>query len=144
MPSIRHFLQITALVGSCQIGLCHADLAVIVAAKSAIGPMTKHQVIALFMGTAKPVPGAPVVFTILESHGPVREAFLGHVLEKSDAEARAIWSKQTFAGAGNGPREVSDPDEAKRVVATNPNVVGVIDKSAVDNSVKVIYLHNTH
>ena len=51
---------------------------------------------------------------------------------------KAIWSRIVFTGKGQPPTEVPDSSAVKKAVAAQPNVVGYIDKSAVDASVKVV------
>lgn len=61
------------------------------------------------------------------------------MLEKTDSQARATWSRLVFTGTGNAPKELKDAAETKQLVANNPNIVGVIDKASLDASVKVIF-----
>jgi len=60
------------------------------------------------------------------------------VLKKSDHQLKAYWSKLIFTGKGNPPQEAADDAATKSLVASNPSMIGYIDDSAVDNSVKVI------
>ncbi len=51
---------------------------------------------------------------------------------------QAIWSKIVFTGKGKPPKECKSSVEVKKVVSENVNAIGYIEKSAVDDSVKVI------
>jgi ABC-type phosphate transport system substrate-binding protein len=56
------------------------------------------------------------------------------------AQVKAIWSKILFTGRGVPPKQLLDSDAVKKAVAANPRAVGYIEKSAVDDSVKVVPL----
>lgn len=64
-------------------------------------------------------------------------AFNDAVLKKSASQLKAYWSKLVFTGKGTPPKEISSDAEMLQLVATNPSVVGYIDASKVDASVKV-------
>jgi ABC-type phosphate transport system substrate-binding protein len=53
------------------------------------------------------------------------------------AQVKAIWSRILFTGRGLPPKQLPDSEAVKKAVAANTNVVGYIEKSAVDASVKV-------
>jgi ABC-type phosphate transport system substrate-binding protein len=117
-----------------------ADVAVVVGAKSPVGNLTKEQVTALYLGKIKAFPGGGgTALTSVIGSGPTHDEFLANVLEKTDAQARATWSRLVFTGTGNAPKELKDSAETKQLLANNPNLIGVIDKGAVDSSVKVVF-----
>jgi len=116
-----------------------ADVAIVVGAKSPVGNLTKEQVTALYLGKAKAFPGGGTALTSIIGSGPTHDEFLANVLEKTDAQARATWSRLVFTGTGNAPKELKDSAETKQLLANNPNLIGVIDKGAVDSSVKVVF-----
>ncbi|MBI5925150.1 MAG: phosphate ABC transporter substrate-binding protein [Aquabacterium sp.] len=116
-----------------------ADVVVVASAKSDVSTLTQKQVTDLFLGKIRAFPnGNPAITAIIES-GPLRDEFLSMVLDKTDSQARSTWSRLVFTGTGNAPKEVKDSTETKKLIAHNPNIVGVIDKSALDASVKVIF-----
>ena len=69
---------------------------------------------------------------------PVRAEFYKKVLEKEPSQVKAIWSKIVFSGKGKAPKEYKSSAEVKKVVSENPNAIGYIEKSAADDSVKVV------
>lgn len=116
-----------------------ADVVVVVGARSAVGSLTKTQISDLYMGRSKDFPNGDVALTTMISNSPSKDEFLLKVLGKTDSQARSVWARLTFTGAGSGPRELSDANEFKKLAASNPNVIGFIDKSALDAQVKVVF-----
>ena len=49
-----------------------------------------------------------------------------------------MWSKLVFTGKATPPKEYAGNAEVKKAAATDPKAIGYIDKSAVDDTVKVI------
>jgi hypothetical protein len=49
----------------------------------------------------------------------------------------SLWSKLVFTGKATPPKEYANSAEVKKAVA-DPKAIGYIDKSAVDDTVKVI------
>ena len=127
------------LACACIAANSQADVVVIAGATSSVGTLTKEQVAQIYLGKVKSYPGGGAAVTAITGNGPIRDEFLSSVLEKTDSQARATWSRLVFTGTGNAPKELKDAAETKQLVAANPNIVGVIDKASVDKSVKVIF-----
>ncbi|KQV91158.1 hypothetical protein ASD15_03665 [Massilia sp. Root351] len=68
----------------------------------------------------------------------IRNDFYQKVAEKDAAQVKAIWSKLVFTGKATPPKEYKGNAEVKKAVADDPKAIGYIDKSAVDDTVKVI------
>ena len=96
-------------------------------------PLTKAQIVNLYLGRAK-----DLKLLDLPEDSPAREVFYRKAVERDQAQMKAIWSRIVFTGKGQPPTEVPDSSAVKKAVAAQPNVVGYIDKSAVDASVKVV------
>jgi ABC-type phosphate transport system substrate-binding protein len=69
---------------------------------------------------------------------PIRAEFYHKVADKDPAQVKAIWSKLVFTGKATPPKEFANSAEVKKAVAADPKAIGYIDKSAVDDTVKVI------
>jgi ABC-type phosphate transport system substrate-binding protein len=68
----------------------------------------------------------------------IRNDFYQKIAEKDAAQVKAIWSKLVFTGKATAPKEMKSNAEVKKAVAADPKAIGYIDKSAVDDTVKVI------
>ena len=67
-----------------------------------------------------------------------REQFYAQVTGKTPALLKAHWSKMVFTGRGQPPREADDGASVRRMVADNPSMIGYIDRSALDASVRPV------
>jgi len=84
--------------------------------------------------------GKSAMFTPIDqaegSH--IRNDFYQKIADKDAAQVKAIWSKLVFTGKATAPKEMKSNAEVKKAVAADPKAIGYIDKSAVDDTVKVI------
>lgn len=126
-----------AIMASAQ--FAQAEHVIVVSSKSAVGTLTKDQIADIYLGNSKEFPGGGQALPLLLASGSVRSEFFDKVLSKNEAQAKAIWSRLVFSGKGSAPREVGDSAEILKLIAANPNCIGIIEKSAVNSSVKVVY-----
>ncbi len=92
----------------------------------------------IFLGREKSfADGKSVVPLSLAESSPASTAFNDAVLKKSSSQLKAYWSKLVFTGKGTPPKEIATDEEMIKLVATNPSVIGYVDASKVDASVKV-------
>jgi ABC-type phosphate transport system substrate-binding protein len=68
----------------------------------------------------------------------IRNDFYQKVADKDAAQVKALWSKLVFTGKATPPKEYKSNADVKKAVADDPKAIGYIDKSAVDDTVKVI------
>ena len=57
---------------------------------------------------------------------------------RDPAQVKSIWSRLTFTGKAQPPKQLPDSAAVKKAVAADPKGVGYIEKSAVDASVKAV------
>jgi ABC-type phosphate transport system substrate-binding protein len=116
-----------------------SQIAVVVSAKSDIASLTGEQVSAIYLGKTDKFPSGSTALPLDQASGSaVRGSFYDKVTGKSEAQVKAAWSRLVFSGKGTPPKEVANSAEVKKLVSTNPNTIGYIEKSAVDSSVKVV------
>ncbi len=111
----------------------YAELVIVVNPQNAATRMTTAQASQFFLGGS-------VQFTPLEqsADAPIRAEFYKKVLEKEAAQVQAVWARIVFTGKGKPPREYKSSADVKKAISENVNAIGYIEKSAVDDSVKVI------
>ena len=138
MKNIFNFLLLAASFLIANVGM--AQVAVVAGAKSAATVLTREQAAALFLGKSTQLPGAgiPVLIDLPESV-EARQIFYAKVTEKTPAQVKAVWSRLVFSGKGSPPKEVANSADVKKLVSTNPDAIGYIEKSAVDATVKVLF-----
>lgn len=120
-------------------GLCSAQIAVVVSAKSPATNLNKEQTAALFLGKSTQLPGAGAPVLVDQSEASeLRKNFYNKVTEKTPSQVKAIWARLVFSGKSSPPKELASTAEVKKLVSSNPDAVGYIEKSAVDSSLKVL------
>jgi ABC-type phosphate transport system substrate-binding protein len=117
--------------------LAFAEVAVIVHPSNA-NALDEAAVSKIFLGREKSfADGKSVVPLSLAESAPASTAFNDAVLKKSSSQLKAYWSKLVFTGKGTPPKEIATDEEMIKLVATNPSLIGYVDASKVDASVKV-------
>lgn len=120
-----------------------AELVVIVSARSTAPALRNDQVAAIFLGQSAQLPDGAYVTAIDQQVGSsVRDEFYVRVAAKSPALLKAYWSKLLFTGRGQPPREVGGDTAVRKLVAETPGLIGYIERSALDATVRpVLVLH---
>ncbi len=110
-----------------------AEIVVIVNKDNPASRMFSEQASQFFLGKS-------AMFTPVDQAegSKIRADFYQKVADKDPAQVKAIWSKLVFTGKATPPKELKSNAEVKKAVADDPKAIGYIDKSAVDDSVKVI------
>lgn len=115
------------------------ELVVIVSAKSAVSSLRAEQVADIFLGQIGRFPGGSEAVALDQRIGSAeRDEFYAKVASKTPPLLKAYWSKMIFTGRGQPPKEASDSVSVRRMVAENPALIGYIDKSALDPSVRAV------
>lgn len=106
---------------------------VVVIANSAAGSISKDQIADVYLGKDSS-------FTPIDQpeSAAIRADFYKKATGRDLAQVKATWSRLTFSGKAQPPKEVADAAAVKKAVAADPKTIGYIDKSAVDGTVKVI------
>lgn len=134
-PRYASTLIAALLAGACL--TASAEIVVVVSAKSTATALTQDQAADIFLGRSNALPGAGAAVPVDQAEGAaIRDEFYQKAAGKSGAQLKAYWSKQIFSGKGQPPKAVGDSAAVKTLLASNPNMVGYIDKAAVDATVK--------
>jgi len=117
-----------------------AEIVVVVSTKSNISNLSKNTVTAIFLGKTSTFPDGNQAVPIEQNEDQeAHKEFQRLVTEKSDAQLNAYWAKMVFSGKGNPPREVANNTEVLKIIAANPNMIGYLDKSAVNRTVNIVF-----
>lgn len=118
----------------------NADVVVIVSAKSSVGQMDKDQVSDIFLSKSSNYPdGQQAVPIEVERGDGLRDEFHDKVTGKSTSQLKSYWSKMVFSGKGTPPKEVLDGKAVLKLIGSNPNLIGYIDRGSIDKSVKIVF-----
>lgn len=117
-----------------------AEISVVVSANNPNNSIDQATVGKIFLGKTKSFPdGSQAVPVDQDDGAAAREAFNSTVLGKSASQLKSYWSRLIFTGKGTPPKQSGNDAAVKQLVANNPNIIGYIDSSAVDASVKVVH-----
>lgn len=110
-----------------------AELVIVVNPKNPATRMFPSQAAQFFLGGS-------VMFVPIEQaeNSAIRAEFYKKVLEKEPAQVQAIWSKIVFTGKGKLPKEFKSSADVKKAVSENVNAIAYMEKSTVDDTVKVV------
>lgn len=139
MKKLIKQISATALLTFATISSSSAGVAIIVSADSSVASVSEGDVVKLFLGKKKDLDGVKMILTDQNIGSPARVEFYKKVVKKSKSQLKSYWSRLVFTGKGQAPQVVGDDSVVKRLVSSNPNLVGYIDERSVDSSVKVIY-----
>jgi ABC-type phosphate transport system substrate-binding protein len=140
--SLRHLL-FPVMLAVLAPGANAGELVVIVSAKSPVAALRADQVADIFLGQVGRFPEGGEAVALDQGIGSAqRDEFYVKVAAKSPALVKAYWSKMIFTGRGQPPREAPNNAAIRKLVAENPSLIGYIERSALDASVKpVLMLH---
>lgn len=140
MNNIRLLLRVAFGAGfALAVAAASAQIAVVVNPKSPLASMTAEQVSGIFLGKSNTLPsGSTALPADLPDSAATHEIFYMKVTGKSSAQVKAAWSRLVFSGKATPPKELASSADVKKFVASNPDAIGYIEKSAVDASVKVV------
>jgi ABC-type phosphate transport system substrate-binding protein len=131
----RLVLAASLAIGSAQA----ADLVVIVSARSPVAALRADQVADIFLSEANRFPDGSEAVAIDQNIGsPLRNEFYDKVAHRSPALMKAYWTKMIFTGRGQPPREAADNAAVRKLVADNPGMIGYIERSALDATVRPV------
>ena len=121
--------------------IAHSEpVVVVVSATSPVVKLDKEQVANLFLGKSSSYPDGSAAVPIEQTDGaPAHEEFHKSITEKSASQLKSYWSKMIFSGKGTAPKEVASNAELLKLLASNPAMIGYVDKTAADKSVKVVF-----
>jgi ABC-type phosphate transport system substrate-binding protein len=140
--SQKHVFHCSALAALLSLPLALlADVLVVTGAKSPSTTLSKNQVSDVFLGKVVSLPDGSSAAPIDQPESsPLRDEFYSKVANKSAAQAKAHWAKLYFTGRGVPPREGTDSGDIKRILNSTPGAIGYIEQSALDSSVKVVFV----
>lgn len=116
-----------------------ADWVVVVDAGSKVGPLRAEQLANLWLGKVDELPGAGKVVPLDQAEtSALFRAFHERVTRKTLIQQNAYWARLSFTGKGEPPRRLADSAEVKRVLKGNAALIGYVERSQLDASLRVV------
>jgi ABC-type phosphate transport system substrate-binding protein len=138
--NVRNMIQPTILlcIGALFSINAMAEVAVIVNPANA-STITSEDIAKLYLGKTKKFSNGNNAVPLDQKEGTdIRISFLENIVGKDESQMKSYWSRLIFTGKGVPPKVTESDAETKELVSRNPDVIGYIDSSAVDDSVKVV------
>lgn len=117
-----------------------SDIVVVVSAKSTLARLDKQQVRDLFLGKSSSFPDGTLAIPIEQRDGTQdRQQFHASITNKTQAQLKSYWSKILFAGIASPPMQVPSASDVRKLVSSNPNMIGYLEREQLDSSLKVVF-----
>lgn len=115
-------------------------LVVIVNPTIGVQHLTRSEVLDIFLGRYRNFPtGASALPIDLDASSAARKQFYLLLAHKNPADMVSYWARLSFSGKISPPFAVSGAETAIDIVATNPNAIAYVDRSIVDNRVRIAF-----
>ncbi|OWJ90202.1 phosphate ABC transporter substrate-binding protein [Pseudomonas sp. A46] len=113
--------------------LARSEVVVIVNAGASAAP-TQSEVANIFLGKDTSLKGIDQ-----KGWNPTKEKFYGAVTNKSESQLKSYWSGLIFTGKGQPLQSAADDASVVAMVGDEANAIGYVDKSAINDKVKVLF-----
>ncbi|MCG8610831.1 MAG: phosphate ABC transporter substrate-binding protein [Pseudomonadales bacterium] len=134
----RTLSQFAAILLLCFSGASLADVAVVINPGKDV-TLNERDISRIFLAKMKTFPdGTEIVPVDLPLTSATRQLINSNLINKTESQIRAYWSKLVFTGKGLPPKELESQEAVKQMIASNANVIGYIDAALVDDTVKVV------
>ncbi|KAA8554014.1 MULTISPECIES: phosphate ABC transporter substrate-binding protein [Pseudomonas] len=114
--------------------LAQAEVAVIVNTGASSTP-TQSEVANIFLGKDSSLKGVDQT-----PWNPTKDKFYSAVTNKNESQLKSYWSGLVFTGKGQPLPSVADDGAVITQVASQADAIGYVDKSAVSDKVKVLFI----
>ena len=114
------------------------ELVVVVHPDTTFDHLSRADLINIFMGRYQQFPDGQPAFPL--DLADSSESFYRKLVDKTPAELRSYWARLVFSGRACPPRRLPAARQLIDVVANNPGAVGYLDRSQVDERVKIVHL----
>ena len=140
LVSMKHMIAALLAVSTLMLSaMAWSGVAVIVHPSNA-SALSEKDISRIFLGKSKRFPGGSDAIPLDQAEGSaVRTSFVSTVLKKNDQQIKSYWAQLLFTGKGTPPKEVGSDSDVKKLVSQNPSLIGYIDSSEADDSIKVVY-----
>ena len=117
-----------------------AEVAVVVNISVLADNITKDDIANVFLKRTKNLPNGIQLTPIDQKESlKLKQEFYLKVTGKNPNQLNAYWSRLMFTGKAMPPQTVRNDEEVMHAVRSNPSLIGYIDTSKVDDTVKVLF-----
>ncbi|MDP3536505.1 MAG: hypothetical protein Q8S08_14065 [Halomonas sp.] len=95
--------------------------------------LTKSQVADIYLGKSS----SGTLYDLPES-SPLYASFYEQATGRNVSQVKSTWARIVFSGQTQAPTQLPNSDAVRAAVSEDPRAIGYIEKSALDDSVKVL------
>lgn len=133
-------LIVMFLLATRAFGAGPTGMVVVVNPASGVEKLTKDEVVDIFLGRYRKLPGGRAALPIDIAEGSIERArFYQLLVKKSPAEMSSYWARLVFSGQTSPPYQVPDAKTALELVQSSPNAIAYMERAAVTGKVKVVF-----
>tara|TARA_B100000700_G_scaffold10193_1_gene10451 strand:+ start:367 stop:804 length:438 start_codon:yes stop_codon:yes gene_type:complete len=141
MKLLRLSLLLWLLFGAESDGRAASDLAIaiVVAKASNIESISKRELVDVYMGRFEVLESGHKVKPVdYESGSDLRTLFYKSLVNKSERQINAYWSRLIFSGRAKPPLQVSSPEESLAYLLTNQSALAYMPVNRVSEEMKIV------
>jgi ABC-type phosphate transport system substrate-binding protein len=134
-PGVPKLAMLLALAGN----IAAAEVVAVVSPQNPTTTLSRKEVSNIFLGKTNRFPNGQPAVPIDQAEGSQpRQEFYRNVSNQQPADLKAYWSRMIFTGRGQPPMVVDRDEQVKKALAGRPTGIGYIDRTSVDDTVKVL------
>lgn len=133
-------LILALILGLLSWALARADMVVVMNARSAVEALSREQVVNIFLGRYRVLPGGVAALPI--DHPDMageRARFYRLLVDKSPSEIDAYWARLTFSGKTPPPRLPASTQEQIAWLLRDKGAVAYMERQQVDARLRVVH-----
>ena len=135
---LRTLIKCLALV-CLTLPLARAELVVVVDARSPVTHLSQAEVVNIFMGRYRQLPGGDAAYPVDQPKGSeLRADFYQRLVEKSPSEINAYWARLHFSGAARPPASAEDSSEVLSYVLKMRGAIGYVERTKADSRFRIV------
>ncbi|MEX2469491.1 MAG: phosphate ABC transporter substrate-binding protein [Pseudohongiellaceae bacterium] len=117
-----------------------AEVVVVVSSEADLKSLDRNTLENIYLGRPARLPdGTNAVPLDLPEGSAQRIEFYAELLNRSEAQIKAHWARLIFTGRGRPPRILANSEALLDWLHRNPGSIGYLDRSLVDERVRVVY-----
>lgn len=121
------------------VSAANAEVVAVVSTSNPVAELSAAQISDIFLGKSSRFPDGSAAIPIDQPESSAeRGEFYARYVGKSAVEMKMHWSKLIFTGRGQPPRELQDAHAVKALLAQNPATISYLDRSQVDETLRVV------
>ena len=123
------------------VSVAKAEVALVVSVDSKLTTYDEHAISSLYLAKIKTLPEVGRIVPMdLPEDNPTKKAFYLGLMKKSPDQIRSYWSRLIFTGQSSPPEVMADDQEMAHFIHRNPDTIGYVDSSSVNDTLRVLHL----